>query len=39
LNNELRGTDHELSIYGEEVLKKVINATELHDWAKHRQII
>jgi hypothetical protein len=39
LNNELRGTDHELSIYGEQVLKKVINATELYDWAKHKQII
>jgi len=39
LNNELRGTDHELSIYGEEVLKKVINATELTEWAKHKQII
>ena len=39
LNNELKGSDHELGMYGKEVLMNVINATELTEWAKHKQII
>jgi hypothetical protein len=39
LNNELRGTDHELSIYGETVLQKVIEAHELTKWALNKQFI
>lgn len=39
LNNELRGTDHELSVYGETVLKRVIEAHELRTWAINKQYI
>lgn len=33
LNNELRGSYYDLGQYGDEVLKNVINATELKEWA------
>ena len=39
LNNELRGTDHDFSIYGDLVLNSVINATELNTWAKNKNLI
>lgn len=39
LNNELRGTDYELSIEGENVLNKVIQAHQLQKWAINKAII
>ena len=39
LNNELRGSYHDLGQYGDEVLKNVINATELNQWANQKGII
>jgi hypothetical protein len=38
INNSLRGTDYDLGINGDEVLSKFINATELHNWAKNKNI-
>jgi len=39
LNNELRGTNYDFSIQGEDVLKKMIQATELEKWAINKGFI
>ena len=39
LNNDLRGTDFEFSIAGTDVLNKVIEATELRNWAINKGFI
>lgn len=39
LNNELRGTDYDFSIQGEDILKKMVQATELERWAINKGFI
>lgn len=39
LNNDLRGTDYELSIEGDKVLNNVIQAHQLFGWASKKQFI
>lgn len=39
LNDVLRGTEHDIGLYANSLLIKIINATELNEWAKNKNLI